>query len=104
MLSPLGADGLAKTVDERGPYKVADGGADMGSAPDSISERIVLTRTGSGQGVGNGGGYHASGVLQFRTPNATDYPVLEILRAYVCVLMEYRSRRHQPDSGGGLRR
>ncbi len=57
------------------------GNASDGSA--TISTLIALTRIGAGQGVGNGTGEHASGILQFTLPAASDFPLIRFEGSYM---------------------
>ena len=49
----------------------AGGGADMGATIDSVSDRIALTRPGTGLGIGNATGEVANAIVAINAPNST---------------------------------
>lgn len=64
-----------------GRFSGTGAGADIGSTSD---DRIVLSRTGAGQGVGSALGEHIDGVVYFANPeDATDYFLVRSESAYM---------------------
>jgi len=59
------------------------GGSDTGSTINGVTDRIALTRTESGQGVGNGAGNVVNGIIAVNQPNSSNATQAKFAGSYI---------------------
>lgn len=59
------------------------GGSDTGSTINGVTDRIALTRTESGQGIGNGAGNVVNGIIAVNQPNSSNATQAKFAGSYI---------------------